>query len=270
MSHEPHIDPYKSLAHYFAYELRRSREAEGLSQNELAAEIHTTRACISAYETCTRRPGKEFAQSADKRLGTEDRLTIIHHHSRREHGSRWFEDYLGYEKQAFEVKTFQQQVVHGLLQSDGYARATLKLAHPKDLEGAVARRLSRQAVLSREDPAAPHLWAVFDETVLVRGVRDRAAMREQLSHLLAEGDRPNVTIQVVPFSVGEYWGIRGEMTILGLPEGDVAYTEAHLGGRLIEDPAEVRTLEVRFDLIRAKALSDDATRDLIARRLKEL
>ncbi|GAA2434566.1 helix-turn-helix transcriptional regulator [Actinomadura vinacea] len=263
MSNEPQIDPYKSLSAFFAYELRRAREAEGLSQNDLAAEIHTTRACVCAYETCARRPDREFAQDADKRLNTEDRLQIIHHHARKEHGSQWLMEFLEHEKEATSVKIYQSKAIHAFLQTEAYAMAMIAAGHPKDLNAAVAARLARQELLTREEPQAPYVWILMDQSVLLHMVGGVEVMRAQLVHLLKAGEFPKVTVQIVPFSAGAHWGMNGEFTILGLDEGDIAYTEAQIGGRLIYDPAEVQELGVRYDQIRAKALSEDASRKLI-------
>jgi transcriptional regulator with XRE-family HTH domain len=268
MSSEPHIDPYRSLADFFAYELRRCRESEGLSQSELAADVLTTRACVSAYENRSRRPGQEFAQASDKRFGTIDRFKIINHHARREHSSTWLAEYLEHEQDSHSVRVYQSEAIHTFLQTEAYASALLTAGHPKDLKALVAARLARQKLLAREHPEAPYVWILMDQAVLLRRVGGAKVMREQLEHLLTMSELPNVTIQIIPFTAGAHWGMNGEFLILGLDLGDLAYTEAQISGRLIYDPAEVRRLGVRYDQIRAKALSDEASRVLIAETMR--
>jgi len=270
MNDEP-IDPFKSLASFLAYELRHSREDAGLSQDALAGDLFTTRASVSAYENETRRPGKEFAVAADARLKTGRRLEIIQHHAHREHGSSWFKSYLGYEAKADSLKLFQAQVVHALLQTERYARALLSLAEDiSDLDGDVAERLSRQSILTRTDPAPPYVWLLLDEAVLRRRIGGADVMREQLEHLLEMSLHPRVCIQVIPFSAGEHKGLDGPFALIDQEDRQVAYTEAHMGGRLIEDGKEVRRLGVNYDLARAKALSDDETRVLIDELMEAL
>ncbi|MFG2003844.1 Scr1 family TA system antitoxin-like transcriptional regulator [Spirillospora sp. NPDC048911] len=263
MSDEPTINPFTSLAAYFAYELRHSREDAGLSQDALAGELFTSRACVSAYETENRRPGKDFAIAADKRLSPRQRLEIIHHHARREHNSGWLASFLEHEQKAYSIKAYEGQVIHGLLQTDAYARAMMALAEPKDLDRAVAKRLARQAILDRTEPEPPYLWLLLDQAVLMRPFGGREVMYEQLGHALEIGKRPRVTIQIVPFDAGVHWGVNGDFWMFDLVDRKLGYNEAHLAGRLIEDPADLRQLDVHFDLIRAKALSEKESRDLI-------
>jgi hypothetical protein len=69
---------------------------------------------------------------------------------------------------------------------------------------------------------------------------------------------------VVQERTGWYRGMNGAIVLLTKPDrAVVGYVEAQLGGRLIEDPAEVIELTLRFDQIGVKGLSDDASRDLI-------
>ncbi|MBO2448061.1 helix-turn-helix transcriptional regulator [Actinomadura barringtoniae] len=270
MSDEP-IDPFKSLASFLAYELRHSREDAGLSQDALAGDLFTTRASVSAYENETRRPGKDYVVSADKRLGTRHRLEIIRHHAHREHDSGWLKSYLRYEAGADSLKLYEAQVVHALLQTERYARALLSLAEDlSDLDGDVAERLSRQSILTRTDPPPPYVWLLLDEAVLLRRVGGAEVMREQLEHLLEMSQHPRVCIQVVPFLAGEYKGLNGPLALIGQEDRQVAYTEAHLGGRLLEDGKEVRRLGINYDRARAKALSDSDTRVLINRAMEAL
>jgi hypothetical protein len=88
-------------------------------------------------------------------------------------------------------------------------------------------------------------------------------MREQLQHLLDMSKLSNIHIQVVRERVGHYLGLDGALVHLTKPDGQVGYVEAQFGGRLIEESADVTDLQVRFDQIRGKALSEDASLALI-------
>src|SRR5271170_3756183 len=118
----------------------------------------------------------------------------------------WFEAYVGLEEAATSSRAYEIQFVPGLLQTEDYARAVTLLGHegapPDEIEQRVALRMARQALLTGPQPA--HLWAVLDEAVLRRPAGRPGVMRRQLQHILRAADRPNVTIQVIPFAAGAH------------------------------------------------------------------
>src|SRR4051794_9874903 len=116
----------------------------------------------------------------------------------------WFEVYIGLEEAASRIRTYEVQFVPGLLQTEDYARAVTLLGHPAapghEVERRVGLRMRRQSLLESEE--APHLWAVVDEAVLRRPLGGVPVMRKQLKHLLEMTERPNITMQMVPFKLG--------------------------------------------------------------------
>ena len=62
----------------------------------------------------------------------------------------------------------------------------------------LAARMARQAILTREEPAAPMAWFLVDEAALRRCTGTPETMAAQLDHLATVAGLPNVTIQVVP------------------------------------------------------------------------
>ena len=142
----------------------------------------------------------------------------------------WFEAYLGLETAASVIRTFELQFVHGLFQTEDYARAVTMLGHtsaPADeIERRVSLRLNRQDLLNGPEP--PQVWSVIDEGALRRPVGGSAVMRAQLDHLVEVARLRHVTIQVVPFSRGGHAAAGGSFTVLrfGEPEvPDVVYIE---------------------------------------------
>ena len=135
----------------------------------------------------------------------------------------WFEDYLGLEAAASVIRTFELQFVHGLFQTEDYARAVTLLGYagaPKeDVDRRVNLRLNRQRLLTRPKP--PQVWSVLDEGALRRPVGGRGVMRGQLSHLVEMATLPNVTIQVVPFARGGHAAAGGSFTTLRFDDPDV-------------------------------------------------
>ncbi len=120
----------------------------------------------------------------------------------------WFPTYVGLEGAASLLRAYEVQFVHGLLQTEEYARAVvrrgMKSASDADVERRVALRLERQRYLVAEN--APEFHVVLDEAALRRPYGDRAVMRAQLQHLIDVSERPNVRLQVVPFSMGGHSG----------------------------------------------------------------
>jgi transcriptional regulator with XRE-family HTH domain len=135
----------------------------------------------------------------------------------------WFEAYVGLEEAATSIRTYEIQFVPGLLQTEDYARAVTLLGHQgapaAEIEQRVGLRMARQALLT--EPGAVHLWAVLDEAALRRPAGRPGVMRRQLQYLLEAADRPNVTIQVIPFAAGAHAAAGGPFSILRFAERDL-------------------------------------------------
>jgi hypothetical protein len=135
----------------------------------------------------------------------------------------WFEGYLGLEAAASVIRTFELQFVHGLFQTEAYARAVTLLGYsagpPDEIDRRVSLRLERQDLLT--GPAPPQVWSVIDEGALRRPVGGRAVMRAQIKRLIEVAELRHVTLQVVPFSMGGHAAAGGSFTILRFSESDV-------------------------------------------------
>jgi Domain of unknown function (DUF5753) len=154
----------------------------------------------------------------------------------------WFEAYLGLEAAASVIRTFELQFVHGLFQTEDYARAVTRLgfraAPAEEIERRVSLRLKRQGLLTRPEP--PQVWSIMDEGALRRPVGGRAVMRAQLNRLIEVGELRHVTVQVVPFGRGGHAAAGGSFSVLRFGESDmpdVVYIE-HLTSALYLDKHE--------------------------------
>lgn len=155
----------------------------------------------------------------------------------------WFETYVGLEEAARQIRSYEVQFVPGLLQTPEYARAVTVLgyvqASEREIDRRVGLRLARQVVLTRPDP--PSIWAVLDEAVLRRPIGGAAVMRAQLRHLVELTQRPNVTVQIIPFNAGGHAAAGGPFSVLRFAESDlpdVVYLE-QLTSALYLDKADV-------------------------------
>ncbi|GAA0369722.1 helix-turn-helix transcriptional regulator [Actinoallomurus spadix] len=252
------LRPGDSPVTYFGYELRKHRESEQLTQDQLAAELRWTRPIVSMLELAERIPRQHHAEALDARFRT-DRFGHLYELIKKEAVPSFFRGYVERERTADQVRAHAPLLIPGLLQTEGYATAVLRAGRsPGELERSVAARLERQRILFRDDPAPARLWALIDETALRRQVGGPDVMAAQLGHLLEVSDRYNVTLQVVPESAQTYAGLEGAFTILGFQDGaDIAYVDAVRGGYLVDQQARVREITLTWDLVRTSALPGD-------------
>ncbi|GIH73383.1 transcriptional regulator [Sphaerimonospora thailandensis] len=187
----------------------------------------------------------------------------------------WFETYVGLEEAAGGIRNYEVQFVPGLLQTEEYARAVVRLgnadATAEDVERRVRLRMLRQAVLTRPEP--PHLWAVVDEAVVRRPLGGRDVMRAQLEHLLELVELPNVTLQVVPFLAGGLTAAGGPFSILRFAEAslpDVVYLEQLTSAVYLDKREDVDRYLLVMDRLCVAAKSASETKDMLRRLVAEL
>jgi transcriptional regulator with XRE-family HTH domain len=156
----------------------------------------------------------------------------------------WFQTYVGLEESAALIRTFEVQFVHGLLQTEDYIRAVIRLGHPEAadpwVERRVGLRMERQKLLVSE--RAPHFVAVMDEGALRRPFGTRKVMRDQVAHLLETAEAPNVDVRILPFTTGGHAAGGGAFTLLSFPESDLpdlVYLEQLTGALYIDKQDEV-------------------------------
>lgn len=262
------LDPGSSVLAFFGSELRRYRTAADLSQDRLGQIINYTGALVGLVETAKRTPSRDFAERCDAALNTEGALSRLWPLVNRGNFPSWFRGFVELEATATTIHAFEVQVVPGLLQTADYARAILSAGRPEDVEERVAARLERQRILS--NPTPPLLWAVLDEAVLRRPVGGREVMQEQLKRLAELATARRIVLQVLPYEAGEHACMDGAMTVLSFAEGpDVVYLEGPGSGQLIDRPEEVEQCQLRYDLVRAAALSPAASVKMIRAAMEE-
>lgn len=172
----------------------------------------------------------------------------------------WFKLYVDLEAAADEIRRYDGQVVPGLFQTADYARAVYRAARPGDGAAAIERhvrlRLDRQRkVLGRTPPA--RIVAVLDEAVLVRAVGGPAVLAEQTAHLRGLDRHDHVEIRVLTAGSGAHAAMLGAFVLLDFADPDdppVAYLEAEVGARYLEEPAQLDTYRRICDLIYQQAV----------------
>lgn len=183
----------------------------------------------------------------------------------------WWSDYrekapsgllqlIGYESGASARRNFEPQLIPGLLQTEDYARAVIHALDeelsPERVNSLVDLRMRRQELVHGAQP--PQLYFVLDEAAIRHQTGGPEVMRGQLQHLMKTAERPNVTIEVIPFSAGIHQGMRGSFVVLEFPDpsdDDVAYVEDTSGGLVIrEDRHEIQSYREIFERLRGWSL----------------
>ncbi|MFG3257989.1 helix-turn-helix domain-containing protein [Streptomyces sp. NPDC048172] len=268
MANIKRLDPGESPLHFFGAELRFWRERAGLTLAGLGTKVFLTGSQIGQYETAVKRPKDEHIPRLDAAVGASGALVRAWEMARRHPLPRRLRKIAEIESTSKTIRAFQPQVVYGLLQTEGYARAVLGVIDRSRLDDDVAARMARQRLLAWED--APKLWLVLGEGVLYQEMGGRATMRTQLSRLLSYRHSERVFIQVLPFRAGAHAGMIGAFNLYTYErQPTTAYAETY--GRVVEtaDPHEVEEHAHRYDLLRASALSLEDSAELIARVREE-
>ncbi|XTZ13339.1 helix-turn-helix domain-containing protein [Micromonospora echinospora] len=194
----------------------------------------------------------------------------------------WFELYVGLESAASRLRFYKNTLVPGLLQTRRYALGIYQVDQPEmtdeDRELAVELRLQRQSLLTRRLPRAPRAQVTLCESVLLRPVGDAAVMAEQLRHLLAMTDLPNVSIRILPLAAGPHSGnVAGEFVMLEFPPGSrstpepaVVYSESLTGGLYLDRPAEFAAYERVWASLGRLAFDEGQSKNVISKILGEV
>ncbi|CND81551.1 Uncharacterised protein [Mycobacterium tuberculosis] len=262
-------------------QLRRFREAAGISTEDAGYEIRGSHSKISRMELG--RVGFKERDVADLLTfygvadpGVRDMLLDLADHANtpgwwQAYGDvvpGWFEPYLGLEQGADVVRVFEVQGVPDLLQTPEYARALIAARHPEasgeEIERRVELRMARRRVFDRPEPLK--LWAVLDEAVLHREVGGPATLRAQIEHLIEVAERPNISVQVLPFAAGGHAGESGPVTLLRFAEPelpDVVYLEQLAGALYPDRGADIARYRDVLNRLGVQAEPPSRTREIL-------
>lgn len=262
-------------------ELRRLREARGLTREDAGYEIRASGSKISRLElgrvSFKERDvadllalyGVKDEDEKEALLGlAREANTPGWWHRYGEVLASWFQVYVGLEEAAALIRTYEVQFVPGLLQTEDYARAITVRGHSnapvEEIEQRVALRMTRQKLLDRAD--APRLWAVIDEAALRRPIGSPAIMRAQIERLLEATKMPSVTLQVTAFGSGGHAAEAGAFTILRFPETDmpdVVYVEQLTSALYLDKRDDVDAYMEAMEHLCVESMSPGETEDFL-------
>ena len=269
-----------------AQELRQLREAAGLTIEEVAQRLEVSPAKISRIETARVSVRPRDVMDLLDHYGIQgthrDNLLTLTREARQQGWWHAYSDLLsegtdiwvGLEAEAEAIRTYDVQLVNGLLQTPEYAAAVLHAyyrAEPlEQIERRVELRKARQQLVIEEKNTP--IWAVMDEAVLQRHIGPPQLMESQYRRLLELSERSNVTIQILPLAAGVYSGGPVSFTVMGLPHPDpeIVVIEYRGGNLYIERSEDVVVHAHVFDRIRANAKGPDESIRQILRLANEL
>ncbi|MCO5990986.1 helix-turn-helix domain-containing protein [Actinoallomurus spadix] len=269
-------------------QLRRLREAAGVSRKEAAEALNATETRIGRLEQGRAGLDEDDVVALLKLYGIDERgerdalLTVVREASRpgwlqayNNAMPAWFRPYVDLEEAAQVIRTYEVQFIPGLLQTPEYTRAVVSqgMSDPSadEIERRVELRMRRQRILYQPHP--PRLWAVIDEAALWRPIGGVEVTRAQLRALHEAARRQNITVQVMPFRVGGHAGEAGAFTILRFPEPelpDIAYIEQLTGAMYLEKDDDMDHYTAAMERLCVQSASPEESMDLISKIMREL
>ncbi len=185
---------------HFGRQVRKERVARGWSIHELSRRMGVAAGHLSRIENGKRPPTETIAANCDAVFPERRGWFTEYYEESRTWTPPGFRDWPEYEDKAVSLRAWMPGIVHGLLQTEGYARALLETSPAVTDEMVTARLAARMArqrrVLMRDDP--PSAWFLVDQLSLYRLVGSAEVMAAQMGHLAAVAAMPNVTLQVLP------------------------------------------------------------------------
>lgn len=263
------------------------REQAGISVQQAAAMLGADRTMVAHIEAARTRVSEERVRQLACNYGCPDEALIdaLAAMAGNRADPPWWEEYRGklpdgfldiseIEHHATRIRTAQTVHLPGLLQTEEHARAIFDLSVPAlrrlDVELRVAHRLGRQGIFSREDPT-PYLGIIHEAALRMQfGGPDVA--RPQLESLADAADRDNITLLVIPFSAGSFYGA-GQSILYAegqVPQLDTVQLDTAYGAHFTDSPTPLANYRALLDLMEESALPPEESRKLIQSIAREM
>ncbi|MGK3093713.1 helix-turn-helix domain-containing protein [Streptomyces sp. WAC01490] len=269
---DPDDEPGAAVVATVGRQIKAWREAAGMRAAEFGAAMGYSEDLIYKVEGGRRIPRPEFMDGADGVLGAAGKLAAMKADIAEVRYPKKIRDLARLEARAVELAAYGSHNLHGLLQTEEYARALLgtrrPVLSPDELDRALAGRMARHSIFSRTP--APELSFVQEEATLRRPVGGVAVWRRQLENLLRLSEMPFVDIQVMPTARWDHPGTGGRIQVLKFADGSaVGRADDEFAGRPISHPKQLRILELRYGITQARALTPEETQGFIEQVLGE-
>jgi len=254
-------------------ELRKLRRDADLTMEHAAAVLDCARSRIGHIENGRNSIRKPELQVLLDLYGASDEEHEALEELRKEASKRgwwatyrlpsWLQPYVGLESDAVTLRSFESELIPGLLQTEEYSRRLHEVAphvpRPEDIDKHVAARMHRQARLT-DDEAPLEFSTIVSEAAFRRTLADAQIRPAQLARVVELAQRPNITVHVLPYAAGLHPSMSGSFTVLTFDIGvaePVGYQEYAVGGHVVEDHTAVQWLIELWELLRRQALGAD-------------
>lgn len=258
------------------FALREVREQANLTMEALGERLDLSRSAIGAFESGRNLPSQPVLETILRECGALEQFDLLNEMRKdaRKPGwwstyrlPQWLKTYVGYESDALRAKVFSLELVPGLFQTEDYARAlhSLHSMPDEEIERHVAARVQRQQRLTGPHPLT--LAAVISEGALHRLFTQSEMALTQLRQLVSSAQLSTVSLRVLPFSAGLHHSMSGSFTVLEFApdvSAPIAYQDYAVGTHLVDDQDVVHKLSEVYDLLRAQALDESRSLDMIS------
>ncbi len=265
-------------------ELKKARQTSGLTQDQVAGEMDWSLSKIIRIESASSGISANDLKALLQLYGVKDpgQVDSLVALARAARERSWWSAYrdvapssllqlIEYESAASVVRQFETTFIPGILQTEDYARAVIQDYYDErpgsdKLHALVELRTRREDLFDADN--RPSFQFMLDEAVIRRLVGGSSVMRNQLRRLIEVTDKPNVTVEVIPFSAGLHPGMSGPFEIIEFADpsdSDIVFLESPRGDIVSDDPEETLKYREAFEGLAKAALGP---RDSLARIAK--
>ncbi|QIY98976.1 Scr1 family TA system antitoxin-like transcriptional regulator [Streptomyces sp. S1D4-11] len=250
------------------------RKRAGLTQEEFAPLVGYQPSTVASIEQGRRLPPRAYVERAEEVLDAFGVLRAAAKYATRQPGlASWFREWAELEEQAISLYTFENRLVPGLLQTEGYARTLFNERVPvltdAQIEAQIAARADRQRLLAERPNTA--FSFIVEEHIIRRGTGGLQVTRGLIDHVLTVTELRNVQLQLMPMARDVHAGLDGPIRLLETPENEwFGYCEGQRSGQFIADPKSISVLHMRYAKLRSQALTPEDSRSLLQRTLGAL
>jgi transcriptional regulator with XRE-family HTH domain len=271
-------------------ELKKARQHSGLTQGEVASRLYWSESKVIRIES-----GASGVSVTDLKAllnlygvtdpGQVDLLVKLAQAARKRSPWGAYRDVapqsllqlIEYESVASAIKQFETIFIPGILQTEDYARVVIENYYHDEqpesgrLRALVDLRLQRNALF--DSAGAPSFHFMLDEAVVRRLVGGASVMRRQLRRLIEVADKPNVVVDIIPFSAGLNPGMRSPFEIIefsDLSESDIVFMESRRGDIISDVTEETLSYRKAFKELRKASLGPRDSLTRLARIADEM
>jgi transcriptional regulator with XRE-family HTH domain len=277
MANKRKLNPDESPKAFCGAHMRAMREDLGWTLEDVSLRVFQSETYLAQIERAERNLQPELGAQLDREYKTKDNFfENLAKAIRNATGhADYFVDAADHEKHAESILQYEPALVPGLLQTEAYARTIIRAADPyrsaERREQLLAARLERAELIAQPGTTEPRFWAVVPEWVLRANYGGPATMKGQLLHLATVVREERAVVQVFPQDATLPPALPHMVKLMSFADApSLLYMEAEHSGQLIDDPTIVTQYLRSYDVIRAAALSPEASLALIESAAKDI